>query len=88
MQGLFKPNVPFFIALFLHICFLYVAAWWVLWYFGNSWTTWLLSAVLMTTSQAQAGWLQHDFGHHSVFNSAKLNHMVHDITICLMKVSV
>lgn len=40
----------------------------------------------MTTCQAQSGWLQHDFGHLSVFNSTTLNHAVHDLTIGLMKV--
>ena len=36
--------------------------------------------------QAQAGWLQHDFGHHTVFNSTRLNHFFHDITIGFLKV--
>ncbi len=86
LQGFFKPSVPFFIAHFLHIYFFFFATWGVLWYFGNTWATWLIAAVLMTTCQAQTGWLQHDFGHLSVFNSSKLNHAVHDITIGLMKV--
>lgn len=88
LQGHFKPSVLLFVALFSHIGFFYFAAWWVLWYFGNTWITWCLSAAFLTVSQAQAGWLQHDFGHHSVFQSTKLNHMVHDITICFMKVSL
>ena len=85
-QGMFKVQVWFFVALFAHIMALQVLAWWVLWYFGNNWITWLVSAVLLTTGQAQAGWLQHDFGHHTVFNNTKLNHFFHDITIGLMKV--
>lgn len=88
MQGLFKVNVWFFIALFAHIIILEFASWWLLWYFGNTWTTWILAAVLLTTSQAQTGWLQHDFGHHTVFNSTKLNHFFHDITIGFMKVQL
>ncbi|XP_064404994.1 acyl-CoA 6-desaturase-like [Halichondria panicea] len=84
-KGFFKPSVPFFIAHFLHIYFFFFATWGVLWYFGNTWATWLIAAVFMTTCQAQSGWLQHDFGHLSVFNSSKLNHAVHDITIGLMK---
>lgn len=86
VQGYFKVNPWFFVALIAHIIFFQVAAWWVLWYFGNSWTTWLIAAVCVTTAQAQGGWLQHDFGHHTVFNSTKLNHIFHDITIGLMKV--
>ena len=37
--------------------------------------------------QAQAGWLQHDFGHLSVFNSRKLNHIAHHLVIGHIKVS-
>ena len=86
LQGFFKPSVPFFVAHFLHIYFFFFATWWTLWYFGNNWLTWIAAAVFMTTCQAQAGWLQHDFGHLSVFNSTRLNHIVHDITIGFMKV--
>lgn len=84
-KGYFKVNPWFFVALFAHILFFQVAAWWVLWYFGNSWITWIISAVCVITAQAQAGWLQHDFGHHTVFNSTRLNHIFHDISIGLMK---
>jgi fatty acid desaturase 2 (delta-6 desaturase) len=84
---MFKVQAWFFVALFAHIFALHILAWWVLWYFGNNWITWTVSACLVTTSQAQAGWLQHDFGHHTVFNSTKLNHYFHDISIGLMKVS-
>lgn len=83
---MFKVQVSFFVALFAHIFAMHLLGWWLLWYFGNNWLTWLASACLITASQAQAGWLQHDFGHHTVFNSTKLNHIFHDITIGLMKV--
>lgn len=39
-------------------------------------------------SQAQAGWLQHDFGHLSVFSKSKWNHVVHKFVIGHLKVSV
>lgn len=84
-EGMFKVKPWFFVAHFLHIIAFYVSSWWVLWYFGNNWWTWMVSAFLLTVSQAQSGWLQHDFGHHTVFNSTKLNHLLHDITIGLMK---
>lgn len=83
---MFRVNVLFFVGLFAHIIAMHVLGWWVLWRYGNTWATWLISAVLVAASQAQAGWLQHDFGHHTVFNSTKLNHILHDITIGLMKV--
>lgn len=37
--------------------------------------------------QAQAGWLQHDFGHLSVFSESKWNHWVHKFVIGHLKVS-
>lgn len=36
--------------------------------------------------KAQAGWLQHDFGHLSVFKSNKLNHFMHKFIISTYKV--
>lgn len=36
--------------------------------------------------QAQAGWLQHDFGHLSVFKKSVWNHIVHKFVIGHLKV--
>lgn len=36
--------------------------------------------------KAQAGWLQHDFGHLAVFKTSKMNHFVQRIVICWFKV--
>lgn len=83
---MFKVKSWFFAALFAHIFAIHFLAWWVLWYFGNNWLTWMVSACLVVTSQAQSGWLQHDFGHHTVFNTTKYNHILHDVSIGLMKV--
>uniref|UniRef100_A0A1I8H1C2 Cytochrome b5 heme-binding domain-containing protein n=1 Tax=Macrostomum lignano TaxID=282301 RepID=A0A1I8H1C2_9PLAT len=35
--------------------------------------------------QAQAGWAQHDYGHLSVFNSRRLNHIGHELVVGHMK---
>ncbi|CAF0769788.1 unnamed protein product [Brachionus calyciflorus] len=48
--------------------------------YGN-WFTYALAVAFLSTTQAQAGWLQHDFGHLSVFKSSKLNHFVQNIII-------
>ncbi|RNA14810.1 fatty acid desaturase 2-like, partial [Brachionus plicatilis] len=40
-----------------------------------------LSSAILFCSKAQAGWLQHDFGHLSVFRSNKMNHFVQNIII-------
>lgn len=37
--------------------------------------------------QSQAGWLQHDFGHLSVFKSSRWNHWVHKFVIGHLKVT-
>jgi fatty acid desaturase 2 (delta-6 desaturase) len=81
----FKTSPLFFVAHFLHIVLFYFAAWGTLWYFGNNWITWLAAAALTTVSQAQAGWLQHDFGHHTVFDIINLNRALHHVVIGLMK---
>lgn len=36
--------------------------------------------------QAQAGWLQHDFGHLSVFQNSTWDHLVHKFIIGHLKV--
>ncbi|KAA0189953.1 Delta-6 fatty acyl desaturase [Fasciolopsis buskii] len=37
------------------------------------------------TGQGQASWLQHDFGHLSAFESTKVNHFFHELTLGLIK---
>ncbi|KAK5619517.1 Fatty acid desaturase 2 [Crenichthys baileyi] len=60
-------------------------AWLMVMYWGTSWTMTLLCAGMLATSQAQAGWLQHDFGHLSVFKKSKWNHLVHKFVIGHLK---
>ncbi|KAM6358917.1 acyl-CoA (8-3)-desaturase-like isoform 3-T3 [Alca torda] len=87
-MGLLNPNRAFFILYLCHILLLDVAAWLTLWYFGASTVPFLFSAVLLGTVQAQAGWLQHDFGHLSVFSKSKWNHWVHKFVIGHLKVGI
>ncbi|XP_053924238.1 acyl-CoA (8-3)-desaturase [Cuculus canorus] len=84
-MGLLNPNRAFFILYLCHILMLDVAAWLTIWYFGASTLSFLLSAVLLGTVQAQAGWLQHDFGHLSVFSKSRWNHWVHKFVIGHLK---
>uniref|UniRef100_A0A8C4XSZ0 Cytochrome b5 heme-binding domain-containing protein n=1 Tax=Falco tinnunculus TaxID=100819 RepID=A0A8C4XSZ0_FALTI len=84
-MGLLNPNRTFFILHLCHILVLDVAAWLTIWYFGASTVPFLFSAVLLGTVQAQAGWLQHDFGHLSVFSKPKWNHWVHKFVIGHLK---
>uniref|UniRef100_A0A8C3SRP2 Cytochrome b5 heme-binding domain-containing protein n=1 Tax=Chelydra serpentina TaxID=8475 RepID=A0A8C3SRP2_CHESE len=80
-MGLLNPNSLFFFLNFLHILLLEAASWITLWYFGTSLVPLLISAVLLTTSQTQAGYLHHDMGHLSVFSKPKWNHMVQTFMI-------
>jgi fatty acid desaturase 2 (delta-6 desaturase) len=84
-MGLFKPSLLFFSLHMLHILFLDFAAWAVLYYFGSSWIPYLVSLGLITTVEAQVGWIQHDFGHLSVFKNTKWNHVLHYFTVGIIK---
>uniref|UniRef100_A0A2R8MZQ6 Acyl-CoA (8-3)-desaturase n=1 Tax=Callithrix jacchus TaxID=9483 RepID=A0A2R8MZQ6_CALJA len=84
-MGLMKANHVFFLLCLLHILLLDGAAWLTLWVFGTSFLPLLLCAVLLSAVQAQAGWLQHDFGHLSVFSTSKWNHLLHHFVIGHLK---
>uniref|UniRef100_A0A7M4EIS7 Fatty acid desaturase 1-like n=1 Tax=Crocodylus porosus TaxID=8502 RepID=A0A7M4EIS7_CROPO len=86
--GLLKPNYLFFALHLFHILLMDIAAWLTLWYFGSSLVPFLFCALLLGTVQAQAGWLQHDFGHLSVFSKSKWNHVVHKFVIGHLKLGM
>ncbi|NXK81249.1 FADS2 desaturase, partial [Amazona guildingii] len=84
-MDLFRAN-PLFFSLYLgHIIVMEVLAWLMVSYFGNGWITTLILSCILTTCQAQAGWLQHDFGHLSVFKKSSWNHIVHKFVIGHLK---
>ncbi|NXS64639.1 FADS2 desaturase, partial [Pandion haliaetus] len=84
-MNLFRAN-PLFFSLYLgHIIAMEVLAWLMVSYFGTGWITTLILACILTISQAQAGWLQHDFGHLSVFKKSSWNHIVHKFVIGHLK---
>ncbi|NXI93777.1 FADS2 desaturase, partial [Psophia crepitans] len=84
-MNLFRAD-PLFFSLYLgHIIAMEVLAWLMVSYFGTGWITTLILACILTTSQAQAGWLQHDFGHLSVFKKSSWNHIVHKFVIGHLK---
>jgi hypothetical protein len=58
-MGLYESQFSFFLLQFLQIILLDLCAMFIIYYSGHSnWFTYLFAAVLLTTSQAQAGWLQ------------------------------
>ncbi|NXH10138.1 FADS2 desaturase, partial [Bucco capensis] len=84
-MNLFRAS-PVFFSLYLgHIIAMEVLAWLMVSYFGTGWITTLFLSFILTTSQAQAGWLQHDFGHLSVFKKSSWNHIVHKFIIGHLK---
>ncbi|NXO02625.1 FADS2 desaturase, partial [Rhinopomastus cyanomelas] len=84
-MNLFRAS-PWFFSLYLaHIIAMEVVAWLMVSYFGTGWITTLIISCILTTSQAQAGWLQHDFGHLSVFKKSSWNHIVHKFVIGHLK---
>lgn len=84
-QGLFDAQPLFFFLHLGHILLLEVLAYLILLQWGTSWTLTLLCSAMLATAQAQAGWLQHDFGHLSVFKKPKWNHLVHKFVIGHLK---
>lgn len=87
-EGMFKANLWWFMGLFAHImvieigAVLYIANGGVEW---GGWIGYMTLAVALCCSQIQAGWLQHDFGHLSVFDSWHLNYFFQQFTMCHMK---
>lgn len=84
-QGLYKVNAWFYVGMLAHIFMLEALSWCIMSYFGPSWPIIFLCGIIMATAQAQSGWLQHDFGHLSVFKSSKWNHWMHTFVICHLK---
>jgi fatty acid desaturase 2 (delta-6 desaturase) len=84
-MGLFKPSVTFFTLSIVELIALEVFAYWVILTYGNNWLPWTLALVALATLQAQGGWIQHDYGHLSVFKSSSWNHAFHIFTMNVMK---
>ncbi|XP_053497880.1 fatty acid desaturase 2 [Ictalurus furcatus] len=84
-QGTFRTSPLFFILYLGHILLLEALSLALLWTFGNGWSITILITVLLTTAQAQAGWLQHDFGHLSVFKNSTWDHVLHKFVIGHLK---
>ncbi|XP_039989691.1 acyl-CoA 6-desaturase [Xiphias gladius] len=84
-EGLFRARPLFFCLHLGHIVLLEVLAWLMVWLWGNSWILTFLCAAMLTTAQSQAGWLQHDFGHLSVFKKSRWNHVLHKFVIGHLK---
>uniref|UniRef100_A0A8C4EX68 acyl-CoA (8-3)-desaturase n=1 Tax=Dicentrarchus labrax TaxID=13489 RepID=A0A8C4EX68_DICLA len=87
-EGLFKAQPLFFCLHLGHILLLEALAWLIIWLWGTSWTLTFLCSIMLATAQSQAGWLQHDFGHLSVFKKSSWNHMLHKFVIGHLKYGI
>uniref|UniRef100_A0A8C5CG77 Fatty acid desaturase 2 n=1 Tax=Gadus morhua TaxID=8049 RepID=A0A8C5CG77_GADMO len=83
--GLFQAQPLFFCLHLGHILLLELLAWMSVWLWGTGWRTTLLCSFILAVAQAQAGWLQHDFGHLSVFKLSRWNHIFHKFIIGHLK---
>merc|ERR1711871_154175 len=82
---LFEPKYSFYLAHFVSIVLIEALAWYILYHGNVSWGSLLLATPLFVTAQAQAGWLQHDLGHLSVFSSNADNKWAHRVVIGFLK---
>jgi fatty acid desaturase 2 (delta-6 desaturase) len=84
-KKLFQSSRFFYIMCGLHVLALEFAAYFVLFRFGTSWLPYLTTLILYIIAEAQCGWIQHDFGHLSVFKKASWNHAFHQLYIGFTK---
>ena len=82
--NLFNSN-QFFLLHLAHIISVESIGWFTVFYFGNSWIPTIITALLLATSQAQAGRLQHDYGHLSIYKKSMWNYILHKFIIGHLK---
>lgn len=83
--SLYESSISFFLFQYVQIIILEICAWLNLYYCGVNVYSFLVTSLLITTAQAQAGWAQHDYGHLSVFNTRNLNKIMHQLIIGHLK---
>uniref|UniRef100_A0A6I8P4K5 Cytochrome b5 heme-binding domain-containing protein n=1 Tax=Ornithorhynchus anatinus TaxID=9258 RepID=A0A6I8P4K5_ORNAN len=77
---------PLFFSLHLsQILLLEALAWLIVLIYGNGWIHTLLISFILTISQAQSSFLQHDIGHLSIFKKSGWNHLFHKFVMGHLK---
>lgn len=87
-MNLFKPSYVFFILYAFHIVFFQITGYYLLWNYGSSEGNFfplLCSLICLLIAQGQSSWVQHDYGHLSVFSKSKFNRYVQIFFIGLIK---
>uniref|UniRef100_A0A452UVT1 Fatty acid desaturase 2-like protein FADS2P1 n=1 Tax=Ursus maritimus TaxID=29073 RepID=A0A452UVT1_URSMA len=84
-MNMFKANWVFFFLHLAHILILETLAWLIVWHFGNGWLVTIFISFLLTISQMQSAFLQHDAGHCSMFTNPKWNHLMQKFLMSHLK---
>ncbi|KAK2496644.1 hypothetical protein MC885_009751 [Smutsia gigantea] len=84
-MNMFNASLMFFFLHFAQILILETLAWLMLWHFGTGWPITIFISLLLTVSQSQSSFLQHDTGHLSIFKKSKWNHLMHKVVMCHLK---
>ncbi|XP_057585320.1 fatty acid desaturase 2-like protein FADS2B isoform X2 [Hippopotamus amphibius kiboko] len=84
-MNMFNANLGFFFLHLAQILILEVLAWAMVWHFGSGWLITIFISCLLTVSQAQSLFLQHDTGHLSIFKKSRWNHLMHKFVTCHLK---
>ncbi|KAM9658864.1 fatty acid desaturase 2-like protein FADS2B [Trichechus inunguis] len=79
-KNMFKANLGYYFLQLAQILILEALSWLTVWNFGSCWTVTILISFLLTISQAQSLFLQHDSGHLCIFKKSKWNHLMHKFT--------
>ncbi|KAI3385446.1 hypothetical protein SNEBB_008966 [Seison nebaliae] len=79
-KNLFEPSKLFFFSHFAHIVLIELIGFMIAYNFGiNSWIPYFASILCYLVAESQAGWLQHDFGHSSVFPKTWMDKRFHQV---------
>ncbi|XP_014400032.1 PREDICTED: fatty acid desaturase 3 [Myotis brandtii] len=82
---LFEAQPAFFTLLLVHILAMELLAWLIVYLLGPGWLPSTLTALILTVSQAQSWYLQHDLGHTSVFRKPRWNHVAQQFVMGQLK---
>ncbi|XP_012602097.1 fatty acid desaturase 2-like protein FADS2B [Microcebus murinus] len=82
---MFDVNRAWFFLHLAHILILEFLAWLTVYQFGSGWCVTIFIAFLLTISQAQCLFLQHDAGHNFIFKKSKWNHVLQNFVMCHLK---
>jgi fatty acid desaturase 2 (delta-6 desaturase) len=72
-KGFFKPSNFFYFLHGFQILFLHVLGYYILWHYAHNLLAVIFAGICQIIAQGQASWIQHDYGHSSLFAKPKYN---------------